>query len=92
MEIAAGVFFLAFFVEGLIKYLFGDNTTLANRWYLPYVSLILGIGLAIAYKINLPASIGITTGIPLINFIVSGLIIGRGSNYLNDFVGYFRKS
>lgn len=73
---------LATLIEGLITYLFGENAS--GRTYLRYVSLALGIALAWAYKIDIPAMVGLATQFVIVGYIVSGLIIGRGANYLND--------
>lgn len=77
-----GIVLLATLIEGLITYLFGENSS--GRTYLRYVSLALGIALAIAYKIDIPAMVGLTTQFVFVGYVVSGLIIGRGANYLND--------
>lgn len=91
METLAGLFFLATFVEGMIQYFAGDSRYKSRPW-LRYVSLALGVGLAIAYKVNIPELVGITSTVPFVDWIVSGVIIGRGSNYLNDIVTSFRKT
>lgn len=87
-----GVMFLAVFLEGTLTYVFGKKSTEAEpRAWVKYVALLAGVGLAIGYKVNLPATVGITSTVPLLDFIVSGIIIGRGSNYLNDLVTSFKK-
>lgn len=89
MEIVAGIFLLAFFVEGLVEYLFGKEN--GSQPALKYVALALGVGLAIAYNVDILAMAGLVSPVPLIGNIVSGIIIGRGSNYVNDFVSKLRK-
>jgi len=89
MEIAAGIFFLAFFVEGLVEYLFAKDNV--SQPVLKYIALALGVGLAIAYKVDLLAMVGLTSVVPLVGNIVSGIIIGRGSNYVNDVIGLLKK-
>jgi len=94
MENIAGILFLATLIEGLITYLFGDSDSarvLNPRRWLQYVSLGLGVVAAVAYQIDLPGMVGLTAVYPAINWVVSGIIIGRGSNYLNDLVSMFRK-
>ena len=81
MEIL-GIVFLATFVEGMITYFKGTNTN--SMPILKYVALALGIVVAIGYNIDIPAMAGVVTGYPLVSNIVSGIIIGRGSNYVND--------
>jgi len=95
MEAVTGILFLATFVEGIIKYIAGDGKPEAmqrKRTYLRYVSLALGVGLAVAYKVSIPELVGISSTYPLVDYALSGVIIGRGSNYLNDILKTFRKA
>lgn len=88
MEIAIGVLFLATLVEGLIEYTMGSEGTKPFR---KYAALALGVGLAIAYNIDIPTLVGLTgSTIPLVGNVISGIIIGRGSNYANDIISAFR--
>lgn len=82
MEGILGILLLATLIEGLVTYLFGEEVS--GRTYLRYIALVLGVGASIAYKVDIPAMVGLSTSMPIIGYIVSGLIIGRGSNYLND--------
>ena len=91
MEIVAGALLLATFVEGLINYLFGVNEGEYKRHWIRYIALVAGIALAIAYQLDILSLTGLVAIHPMIGYIVSGLIIGRGSNYLNDFVSSFKK-
>lgn len=88
MEIG-GIIFLAFFVEGLIEYLFAKEDG-GKQPALRYVALLVGVALATAYKVDILAMVGLTTTIPIIGYIVSGIIIGRGSNYVNDVTSMLR--
>ena len=90
MEATIGIFALAFFVEGLIEYLFAKDG--ASQPALKYVALGLGVVLAIAYNVDILALVGMTSVVPLVGNVVSGIIIGRGSNVVNDFVGKLRKA
>jgi len=87
-----GILFLATLVEGLITYLFGEKgpTLYSNRAYLRYVSLALGISLSIAYAVDIPAMVGLASDFSLVGSIVSGIIIGRGANYVNDIIGFIQ--
>lgn len=83
----AAVLVLAVLVEGLVEYVFADGKM---DKYLRYLALALGIIVAVAYKVDLMADVfGLTSGIPYFGSIVSGVIIGRGSNYVNDFITKF---
>ena len=87
MENIAGILLLATLVEGLVTYVFGTE---GSRPWLRFVSLGLGVLAAVAYQIDLLALFGLASPIAWIGWIVSGLIIGRGSNYLNDIIGRVR--
>ena len=86
MEIL-GIIFLATLVEGMINYIFGDKN---NTFYLKYMALILGVVLAIIYKVDILAMAGLVTEVSFVNYILSGMIIGRGSNYVNDLISTIR--
>lgn len=80
----AALLFLAVLVEGLVEYLFANGKLEA---YLHYIALALGIVLAVAYKVDILSDLfGLTTTIPFVGSVVSGVIIGRGSNYVNDII------
>ena len=80
---------LATFIEGTVEYIFADRTN--AQPYLKYIALALGVLVSLAYKLDILASLGIISPLPFVGSIVSGLIIGRGSNYVNDFVSSFQK-
>lgn len=93
MEALAGIFLLSTLVEGVISYLFGTpKEGEPPRNYLKLVSLGLGVAACIAYQVDIPAMAGLVSPFPFVSFVVSGLIIGRGSNYLNDIVSKFRRT
>lgn len=48
------------------------------------LSIILGIIVAVAYKIDLPAHFNLKSEIPYIGCILTGILISRGSNYVFD--------
>lgn len=90
MDIILGLVLLATFIEGLVTYLFGKDTENVRPW-LAYVSLSLGVVAAIAYKIDIPAMAGLVSPFPYVSYVISGLILGRGANYLNDFLSIVKK-
>ena len=93
MDVIAGALFLAFFVEGLIGYLWGDREGGAPREWLKYVSLAFGVVLAFVYQLDVVSLVagGLVPIYPFVGYVVTGVIIGRGSNYVNDLVGSLRK-
>lgn len=84
-----GVLVLASFVEGMTEYTLGPVE--GAKPYIKYVALVFGIIVAVGYNIDILSSLGIATTKPFIGNIFSGLIIGRGSNYVNDFVSMLKK-
>lgn len=91
-----GIFFLASFVEGTVTYITtppkGEEESLFIKKVKPYrsvVAVVLGVGLALAYGIDVPASIfGLNAS--WVGMLISGVAIGRGSNYLNDMISLVR--
>lgn len=84
---------LAFACESGVEYVLGTPfdkfpKLAAFKWALMYVSLGVGVGLAFLYSLDLFALI---TGDPATvqGIALSGMIIGRGANYLHDFVSRY---
>lgn len=70
--------------ESLIEYLFGSVSAL--RPYLPLLGLAMAIFLAFAYQIDIFTGVlGVDSGNPFLNFLFSGFLMSRGSNFINDF-------
>ena len=90
MEIFVATLMLAILVEGTITHLFGESTEETPKPWLRWVALVFGIAAAIAYQIDVLAALGAPAVYPLIGWVATGLIIGRGSNYVNDFVAQMR--
>ena len=80
---------MATFVEGLVTFLFSKDEV--SQPVLRYIALAMGVALAVAYDVDILAAMGMTSVVPLVGNIVSGIVIGRGSNYVNDLVGMLRK-
>lgn len=76
------IFALAVIVEGLVEYL---GAPVPTR-YKPYVAAAAGVLLCLAYGADLLAQLGYTAAVPTAGQVLTGLLIGRGSNYLNDLV------
>lgn len=71
--------------EAIIEYLFGSVKAL--RPYLPLLALSSATILAFIYKVNIFSSLlGLNSNSPFLDYILSGFIISRGSNFVNDFV------
>ena len=47
-------------------------------------SITLGIVIAVAYKLDLPACFNLKSDIPYTGCILTGILLSRGSNYIFD--------
>lgn len=97
----AVAFALAFLCESLVEYLLGTPMSKFEAlkpwtWLLMYVAAGVGVFFALYWKIDLIAvianGIGQTSGdfsawpVSPVGQVLSGLVIGRGSNFLHDFL------
>lgn len=81
----AVVFAFSTLNESIIEYLFGSVQSV--RPYLPLLALLSATLLTFIYQINIFTSLlGLQSGIPFLDYLLSGFIISRGSNFVNDFV------
>jgi hypothetical protein len=70
--------------ESIIEYMFGSVKPL--RPYLPLIALATAIFLTFAYQVNVFFLLfGVQSSSPFLDFLLSGFIISRGSNFINDF-------
>lgn len=92
MEATIALIFLATFVEGLVNYIFGDAEGSTPRKYVKFIALGIGVLCCIMFKVSIPDMFGLNfeTRYEIFEQIFSGLIIGRGSNYLNDIMGLIK--
>lgn len=81
----AGIVLLAMVIEAIIAYVLPKNETDEPREWIKYLSAGLGIVLCVAYRADILAMLGVISPLPYVGSVVTGLIIGRGSNFLNDF-------
>jgi hypothetical protein len=84
-EAIGTIFILAAVVEAVITYVVPKNNTDEPREWLKYVSAVLGIVVCVAYNADILATLGVVSSVPYIGAVITGLIVGRGSNFLNDF-------
>lgn len=77
--------------ESIIEYMFGSVQPL--RPYLPLLALATAVFLTFTYQINILSIIlGIESNSPFLDFLLSGFMISRGSNFINDLAQRFLKS
>lgn len=86
------IFVLAALSEGFTEYFIVPLLKKASAAeYAKYVALVVGVALCAAYQVDiLQDLVGLIPFHPVIGWVLSGCIIGRGSNYLNDFVDFVR--
>lgn len=58
-----------------------DWRGMSLRW----ASAIVGVVLCVAYRVDLLAILGLASPVPVVGCVLTGVLIGRGSNWLNDF-------
>lgn len=81
---------LATFIEGFTEYLFSGLSE-KSKPYLKYVALVFGVLVAFAYQIDILAMFGAKAIAPWVGHAVSGVILGRGSNVVNDIISFLRE-
>jgi hypothetical protein len=92
------ILLLAFLVESLTEYLFGTPfdkipKLTPYKWTLMYVAMLIGIGGAFVYHLDLVSILGGYIGLDIspgpFGMILTGAAIGRGSNFVHDIITKF---
>ena len=81
-----GIVTFAILIEALITYYKEFFAGGGSSWEIVF-SLILGITVAIAYKLDLLSNFNLNSQIPYIGNILTGILLSRGSNYIFDLLG-----
>ena len=76
------LFIFAILVEALINMTLGEVPT--PKWVKLVASIALGITVCIVWKVGIIGLLGIEGGIPVFDYVVTGIVISRGSNIVND--------
>ncbi|MFH1485665.1 MAG: hypothetical protein ABIH46_06315 [Chloroflexota bacterium] len=82
----------AFLCESLTEYFFSDLLEVVGLdcRYLRYVAALVGVGLALVYGLDaIKDFLGINPRLPHLGEVLTGLILGRGANYVHDFYGNY---
>lgn len=77
------ILILASLNEAIIEYLFGNLASL--KPYLNLIGLTLSILLTFLFQISIFSFVGLQTNSPALDFLFTGIIISRISNFINDF-------
>lgn len=75
----------AILIEGIITYFNEFFVSGIAPWQMIF-SLILGIIISVAYKLDLPQYLNLKSSIPYVGSVLTGILISRGSNYLYDLI------
>jgi len=85
MEQFFGVILLSIVVEGVVTYVKTWFVDKHFQWQ-QLVTCILGIVIALAYAMDILSLFGVTSKVPYVGQILTGILLSRGSNYIFDFI------
>ena len=80
-----GLVLMAIVIEGVITYI-KEIFVNKNVIWQQVLGIVLGIVVAIGYNADLFALFGLTSTIPLLGCVLTGVLLSRGSNYIFDLV------
>lgn len=82
-----------FFALLLIAIIIEGITTYIKTWFVDkkpqwqtILTCVLGILIALAYRVDLLALFEVTSSIPYVGEVLTGILLSRGSNYLYDLI------
>ena len=78
-----GIVTFAVLIEAIITY-FNEFYVQGNICWQMIFSMVLGVIIAVAYKLDLPSYFNLSSDIPYVGFILTGILLSRGSNYMYD--------
>ncbi len=85
-----GIASFAILIEAIITY-FNQFFVQENFCWQMLFSIALGIVIAVAYKLDLPAHFNLNSQIPYVGCVLTGILLSRGSNYLFDLLNKISK-
>jgi len=95
-----GILVLASLCEAIVEYLFSPIVDARKEdemdqapapgldWRaltLRYISVVIGIALCVVYRTDILVFFNLWSPWPWIGYLVTGILIGRGSNFVHDF-------
>lgn len=80
-----GLLFFAIIIEGIVSYVKTFFVDGKIQWQ-TMVAIALGIVVALAYQVDLLATVGLTAMVPYVGCVLTGILISRGSNYIFDLI------
>ena len=85
-----GIASFAILIEAIITY-FNQFFVQENFCWQMLFSITLGIIIAVAYKLDLPAYFNLKSDIPYVGCVLTGILLSRGSNYVFDLLNKISK-
>lgn len=79
------IIFLAIVIEGIVEYI--KLAVNKNMCVEIIGTIVLGVGVAIAFNLDMCAAAGIPAQWPYVGSVLTGISMARGSNYIFDIVG-----
>lgn len=94
MEMFLPILYGAFVVEAIVNIVRSIEEKQKNWRYWTSLGLGLGLGVVVSlnYDLDFFTVLGLEGKVPIIGAVMTGLIVGRGSNFVSDLVGLIRKS
>ncbi|MDD3493550.1 MAG: hypothetical protein PHZ19_08670 [Candidatus Thermoplasmatota archaeon] len=89
---AIGILALAFIGEAIVEYLLKDHLGLVLKeekvqdLVSKYAAAVVGVALCFLYEVDVLLLVGLKPVWVAGGYIVTGLLIGRGANFVHDFV------
>lgn len=78
-----GIVTFAVLIEAIITY-FNEFYVQGNICWQMLFSMVLGVIIAVTYKLDLPSYFNLSSDIPYVGCILTGILLSRGSNYIFD--------
>ena len=85
---------LAFLCESMTEYFFSDVLAAfgLDTKYLRYIAALVGVGLALLYGLDaLRDFLGVSPRLAHLGEVLTGLILGRGANFVHDLYSTYVK-
>lgn len=83
-----GIASFAILIEAIITY-FNQFFVQENFCWQMLFSIALGIVIAVAYRLDIAAYFNLTSQIPYVGCVLTGILLSRGSNYVFDLISKF---
>lgn len=83
-----GITTFSILIEGIIAY-FNEFFVQGQIVWQMVLSIIFGIIFSVSYELDLLDYFGVKSKIKYIGFIITGILISRGSNYIWDLISNF---